>query len=82
MSVNHTLLRFLERNAKNISILYAEDEEVLQKVTLRYFKKFCPNIDTANNGLEAFELYEKKQSVDFNVEAINSIRDIEEILYS
>lgn len=83
MSVNHTLLRFLERNAKNISILYAEDEEVLQKVTLRYFKKFCPNIDTANNGLEAFELYEKKQHdliiTDLNMPNMNGMELVKKV---
>ena len=60
MSVNHTLLSFLEKNAQDITILYAEDEELLQKVTIRYFKKFCPNIDTASDGVEALALYEKK----------------------
>lgn len=83
MSFNHTLLRCLERYAQDISILYVEDEEILQEITLRYFKRFCPDIDTANDGLEAFKLYEQRHHdliiTDLNMPNMNGMELIKKI---
>ncbi len=43
--------------AKNFSILYVEDEPLLQTKLKIYLQKFFSYIDTASNGEEALELY-------------------------
>ncbi len=53
----------LKELAKNISVLYVEDEDMLRESITRYLHKFFIDIDTALNGMEGIELY-KKNSYD------------------
>lgn len=44
---------------KNHSILYAEDEEGLQKATVAYLSRYFKEVYVASDGKEAWELYKK-----------------------
>lgn len=43
--------------AKNISVLYAEDEKFLQDSTSKFFKKLFKSVDVASDGQEALDMY-------------------------
>lgn len=49
----------LQQLAKDIKLLYVEDEEVLRDVMTTYLSKFFKDIDTASNGLEGLEYYKQ-----------------------
>jgi len=46
---------------KTHSILYAEDNKVLQSTTVEYLKRFFKEVYVANDGKEALDLYRKFQ---------------------
>lgn len=52
-------LKQIRENMKSIKVLYAEDEIEVQKQTLQFFQKIFQNVDTASNGMEGLELFEK-----------------------
>ncbi|QKJ23544.1 response regulator [Poseidonibacter lekithochrous] len=43
---------------KLINVLFVEDNDIVREQTIKMLKKVFPNIDTANNGKEAIEIYE------------------------
>ncbi|MFT5662403.1 MAG: YesN/AraC family two-component response regulator [Sulfurimonas sp.] len=47
----------LIKKAKNISILYAEDEKLLRERTASFFKKIFADVDVAVDGREALDKY-------------------------
>ncbi|WP_294967100.1 response regulator [Sulfurimonas sp.] len=54
-------LNLLKQLAKNITLLYVEDDEKLRISVEKYLRKFFPKLSTAQNGQEALELYRKNQ---------------------
>ena len=52
-------LKEIRDNVKSIKVLYVEDEKEVREQTLSFFHKIFDNIDTAVNGLEGVELFEK-----------------------
>ncbi len=75
-------------NHKKLMILIAEDDFVSQKMIEFLFNQLNENFDLAKNGLEAYEMVQKKQYdfifMDMNMpimdglESISKIRDFEE----
>jgi len=67
----------------NISILYVEDEENIQKQLSRFIARFCENLYLAKNGAEGLELYkEHKPDIiisDIRMPVMNGIAMIKEI---
>ncbi len=57
-------LKNIVQKSKNIRLLYVEDDTVLRNKTYLLLKLLFNHIDLAQNGLEAFEIYESK----FNTE--------------
>ena len=49
----------LKALAKNITVLYVEDEDTLRENMAKYLEKFFLSVDTAENGEEGLELYKK-----------------------
>ena len=45
--------------AKNLKILYVEDDEDLRQRTVKFFFKFFRHVDSAEDGREGIELYKK-----------------------
>lgn len=43
----------------NINVLFAEDNHEVKVQLLKFFRNFFPNIDEANDGKEALEMYNK-----------------------
>ncbi|MBU1657658.1 response regulator [bacterium] len=52
-------LKKLQMLAKDFSVLYAEDNEVLKANVLQLLRKFFHNVYSATQGKEALELFEK-----------------------
>ena len=52
-------LRQIRENMKSVKVLYAEDEPEVQEQTLQFLKKVFKDVDSASNGLEGLELFEK-----------------------
>jgi len=48
---------------KNLSILYADDDEILRESTVNTLKSLFKNVFSAQNGEEAFELYEQNKDI-------------------
>jgi len=51
----------LKKIAKDITLLYVEDEKELRESVVRYLQKIFINITTAINGQKGLELYKKQQ---------------------
>jgi len=49
----------LKELAKDMSILYAEDERAIREETVEFLKKFFLSVDAAKNGKDGLELFEK-----------------------
>ena len=49
----------LKALAKNISILYVEDDDALRENMAKYLNKFFLSVDTAKDGKEGLEFYKK-----------------------
>lgn len=49
------------RELKELKILVAEDNRINQRIAILTFKQLGVSIDIALNGLEALEMYRKKQ---------------------
>lgn len=54
-------LNYLENSARDITILYVDDEHELLEETKQLLKKLFNVVDTAHNGQEGLELYQSKQ---------------------
>ncbi|MEA2028381.1 MAG: response regulator, partial [Campylobacterota bacterium] len=54
-------IQALVKEAKGLSLLYVEDEKELQNRMLTFFSKIFTYIDTANDGKEALEKYQKNR---------------------
>lgn len=52
-----TDINSLIKKAKSVSILYAEDEELLRERTALFFKKIFKQVDVAVDGKDALEKY-------------------------
>ncbi|MFT7860067.1 MAG: response regulator [Sulfurimonas sp.] len=52
----------LKKLAKNVKLLYVEDNEVLREKATRFFKQFFHNISLAGDGLEGLEIFRKLQA--------------------
>jgi len=52
-------IQTLVKEAKGVSLLYVEDEKELQNRMLAFFSKIFTRIDTADDGKEALEKYQK-----------------------
>lgn len=55
---------------KDLTILYAEDEPTVRKITTKILSKYCDNIIEAENGEEALALY-KEHGPDIIIADIN-----------
>lgn len=72
-------------NLKNITILYAEDEEALREITLNILKGFTKKQYVAKNGEEGLELFKKNEAeidliiTDVNMPIMNGLEMIREI---
>ncbi|QDF28224.1 EAL domain-containing response regulator [Halarcobacter anaerophilus] len=70
---------------KNITILYAEDEEALKEITLNILKGFTKKQLVAKNGAEGLELFKQNESeidliiTDVNMPVMNGLEMIREI---
>ncbi|WP_044415930.1 EAL domain-containing response regulator [Halarcobacter anaerophilus] len=70
---------------KNITILYAEDEEALREITLNILKGFTKKQLVAKNGAEGLELFKQNESeidliiTDVNMPVMNGLEMIREI---
>lgn len=51
----------LKQLAKDITLLYVEDDEDLRNSVIRYLSKIFPNLSVAENGQEGLDLYRKNQ---------------------
>lgn len=49
------------REFKELKILVAEDNRINQRIAILTFKQLGVSVDIASNGLEASEMYRKKQ---------------------
>lgn len=49
------------RDFKELKILVAEDNRINQRIAILTFKQLGVSIDIASNGLQALEMYRKKQ---------------------
>lgn len=49
------------RELKELKILVAEDNRINQRIAILTFKQLGVSIDIASNGMEALEMYRKKQ---------------------
>lgn len=49
----------LREKLHSINVLYVEDEKSVREETLRFLQKIFPNVDSAVNGVEGFELFNK-----------------------
>ncbi|RLA83023.1 MAG: hypothetical protein DRG78_05555, partial [Epsilonproteobacteria bacterium] len=54
-------LKELQKYTKDLTVLYAEDEDSLREVTVELFKNYFGHIDSAKNGKEALSLYKEYQ---------------------
>mgnify|MGYP000556528768 CR=1 FL=1 len=54
-------LRELQELSKDIRLLYVEDEDALREIMITYLSKFFTSIDSAKDGEEGLELYNKNQ---------------------
>lgn len=54
-------LNYLENNARDITILYVDDEHELLEKTRQLLQKLFDVVDIAHNGQEGLELYQSKQ---------------------
>jgi diguanylate cyclase (GGDEF)-like protein/PAS domain S-box-containing protein len=67
----------------NISILYVEDEENIQKQLTRFISRFCEQLYLAKNGKEGLEIYkEHKPDIiisDIRMPVMNGIEMVREI---
>jgi YesN/AraC family two-component response regulator len=68
---------------KNLSILIAEDDVFLREELVNYISIFVDDIYQANNGIEAFDMYQKyKPSIiltDIDMPLLNGLELIEKI---
>lgn len=70
---------------KNITILYAEDEEALREITLNILKGFTKRQLVAENGAQGLELFKEHESeidliiTDVNMPIMNGLEMIKEI---
>lgn len=55
------LIKKIRILGSSISVLVAEDEEVIREQLKKMLSKIFESVDTASNGVEALELYEKKR---------------------
>jgi YesN/AraC family two-component response regulator len=51
----------LKDKAKDLSVLYVEDEEFLRNKTYNFFNKIFSNVDIAVDGKDGLEKYNKKK---------------------
>lgn len=49
----------MNENLKNFTLLYAEDDNEIQKEMLEYFKSYFKEVLVADNGKDALDLYKK-----------------------
>lgn len=47
----------LHKKFSNTKVLYVEDEEEVKDMSLKFFKNFFKDVDTASNGEEGLELF-------------------------
>jgi YesN/AraC family two-component response regulator len=68
---------------KNLSILIAEENVFLREELVEYISTFVDDIYQANNGIEAFDMYQKyKPSIiltDINIPLLNGLELTEKI---
>ncbi len=71
------------KSLKNLTILYAEDEQTVRKITTKMLEKYCGKIIEAKNGEEALKLYKKHAPdiiiADINMPKMTGIEAIREI---
>lgn len=54
-------LKILHNLAKNLSVLYVEDDSAVQQSMAEYLRQFFLQVQTANNGFEGLDAYKKKK---------------------
>ena len=73
----------LKELSQNLSILYAEDEEMLRENLQETLSKLFANVYVAKNGQEAFEIFKKQQIdvvlTDINMPIMNGMELIQSI---
>ena len=77
-------INVLKYIAKNITLLYVEDEETLRKSVEKYLKNIFAHVDVAENGQEGLELYRKNRydivASDIEMPLMNGIEMSKEII--
>lgn len=73
----------LKEAAKDLSVLYVEDDQELRQNTFRLLSSFFPLVDTAENGLEGLENFKKRGYdliiTDINMPLMNGVKMVREI---
>lgn len=71
------------QNLKNIKLLYAEDEDNIQKYYGQYFSTVVKEVYLAKDGLEAYDIYKQKSPdaliLDINMPKLNGIELVKKI---
>ncbi len=73
-----------ERSYEHLKILFAEDNQINQKLIMNYMKKLGVKYDLAENGLEAYEFYKKNDYdlvfMDIQMPIMDGIESCQKIL--
>ena len=59
--IKNPLKYSMQNNLKNLTILYVEDEPMIRQNAVEYLSRVCDNVLEAKDGLEALEVYRKKE---------------------
>lgn len=51
----------LREKLQSVNVLYVEDEKSVREETLRFLQKIFTNVDSAANGIEGLELFNKNK---------------------
>ncbi len=82
------MLSILKDNAKNIEVIYVEDNVEAREVTEKIFQRFMKNLKTAGDGVEGLELFRKrKEYIDLvitdismpNMNGLDMLKEIKKI---
>jgi len=77
------MIKRLEQIAKNMDLLYVDDNEELCRTYASFFRDIFKNVDCAYDGQEALEIYKQKSYdlviTDINMPRMNGFTFIKEI---
>ncbi len=77
------MIKKLEKVAKDMRLLYVDDNQELCETNVSFFKDMFQEVDYALNGIDALKFYEKKSYdlviTDINMPRLNGLALIKEI---